>query len=139
MILALVDARYDPETQEFDETIAFAVADGRLDEKLARTLRWRQRESVRGVRDHLAEALPPLLEGLDAAAQRATGRTVRGGPEPMTPESERSADNMNGRYGDTLLGRRSTPASLVERRQVLVETLVAASGSLVDPQPDKGG
>src|SRR2546423_4346810 len=85
MVLALVDARYDPVTEQFDAEVASAVADGQLEEQLARTLRWWQRESVRGVRDHVAEVLPPLLEALDAAALRLTAPSrpsnqVRSGP-----------------------------------------------------------
>src|SRR6267378_2811409 len=96
MVLALVDARYDPATEQFDAEVATAVADGRLDEQLARTLRWSQRESVRGVRDHLAEVLPLVLEALEVAARRATEqdhslKALR--TTSMTPESVHVADN----------------------------------------------
>ena len=80
LILTLVDARADPATTRFDHELAAAVTAGCLDEQTARTLRWWQRESVRGVRDHLADVLPPLLDALESAAVR-TAATVQASEE----------------------------------------------------------
>jgi hypothetical protein len=71
LILTLVDARSDPATTRFDYELAEAVDGGRIDEQTARALRWWQRESVRGVRDHLADVLPPLLDALESSAARS--------------------------------------------------------------------
>ena len=68
VVLAVADARPDPATHRFDTELARAVASGRLDEVTARTLRWWQRESVRGMRSYLGHVLPSILATLDAAA-----------------------------------------------------------------------
>jgi len=76
--IALVDAlialRQDPATQRFDEYLDYAESTSRIDAPTARALRWWQRQSVRGLADHLEEVLPGLLVALeraDAAAKIA--------------------------------------------------------------------
>ncbi|MFN8168538.1 MAG: hypothetical protein U0S36_07115 [Candidatus Nanopelagicales bacterium] len=71
LLAALLDARSDPATARFDEEVAAAEAAGTLDGATARNLRWWQRESVRGLADHLGEVLPALLVALVDADQRA--------------------------------------------------------------------
>jgi len=76
--IALVDAlialRQDPATQRFDEYLDYAESTSRIDAPTARALRWWQRQSVRGLADHLEEVLLGLLVALeraDAAAKIA--------------------------------------------------------------------
>jgi hypothetical protein len=143
VVLCVVDTRPDPATEHFDAALAAAVADGHLDEGTARTLRWWQRESVRGVRGYLADALPPILDALDAAAD---------GSAATASESARSWDAARGSQAaphtacDTTRDTRaparrpvsrpvaSTAADrLRDRRRELVAGLVA------DPPPPPNG
>lgn len=68
---ALFAARNDDATARFDTELAAAVADGRIDDETARTLRWWQRESVRGARSYLADLLPGVLHADDAAQRKS--------------------------------------------------------------------
>lgn len=68
---ALFAARHDDATARFDTELATAVANGRIDEETARTLRWWQRESVRAARSYLADLLPGVLHADDAAQRRS--------------------------------------------------------------------
>ena len=74
LVAALVAVRSDPATARFDAELARAEAAGSLDGATARTLRWWQRESVRGLAEHLTVVLPAVLatlESADAAAHAA--------------------------------------------------------------------
>jgi len=71
LVDALIALRRDPATERFDEYLAYAQDTGRIDSPTARALRWWQRQSVRGVGDHLDEILPALLVQLEAADQAA--------------------------------------------------------------------
>jgi hypothetical protein len=143
VVLSIVDTRPDPATDHFDAALAAAVAEGRLDEATARTLRWWQRESVRGVRGYLADALPPILDALDAAAD---------GSVAAARESARSWDTARGSGAteqtarDTSRDTRATAGAPVsrpvtsttadrlrDRRRELVAGLVA------DPPPPPNG
>jgi hypothetical protein len=73
VVLALFDARPTPALERFDAEVAAAVAAGKLDTEAARTLRWWQRESDRGVRDYLAAVLPGVLDSLESATLDAAG------------------------------------------------------------------
>jgi hypothetical protein len=75
LLAALLAARSDPATARFDAEIAAAEAAGTLDGATARTLRWWQRESLRGIADHLGEVLPGLLVAL-VDAERAADQSV---------------------------------------------------------------
>jgi hypothetical protein len=75
LLAALLAARSDPATARFDAEIAAAEAAGTLDGATARTLRWWQRESLRGLADHLGEVLPGLLVAL-VDAERAADQSV---------------------------------------------------------------
>jgi hypothetical protein len=68
---AMFAARHDDATARFDAELTAAVADGRLDEATARTLRWWQRASVRGAQNYLADLLPGVLHADDAAHRRS--------------------------------------------------------------------
>lgn len=68
---ALFAARHDDATARFDTELGAAVADSRLDEETARTLRWWQRESVRAARSYLADLLPGVLHADDAAQRKS--------------------------------------------------------------------
>ena len=71
LVDALIALRRDPATERFDEYLQYAQETGRIDSPTARALRWWQRQSVRGVGDHLDEILPSLLVQLEAADQAA--------------------------------------------------------------------
>jgi hypothetical protein len=75
LLAALLAVRSDPATSRFDAELAAAEARGSIDGPTARTLRWWQRESLRGVSDHLAEVFPDLLTHL-SAAQAAAAESV---------------------------------------------------------------
>jgi hypothetical protein len=75
LLSALLALRADPATARFDAELAAAEAEGRVDGAVARTLRWWQRESLRGLVDHLGGVLPDLLTHL-AESDRAAAETV---------------------------------------------------------------
>jgi len=137
VVLAVVDARPDPTTEHFDAELAAAVADGRCDAATARTLRWWQRESVRGVHAYLADALPPILEALDKAAggmAAAVGESVEAwatardttAQEPVTAPSGASRP----------VASPSARDRLADRRRELVAGLVGTEPPL--PPPNNG-
>jgi hypothetical protein len=72
LLAALLAVRSDPATARFDAELARAEAEGRIDGPTARTLRWWQRESLRGLTDHLATVLPDLLVDLRESERVAT-------------------------------------------------------------------
>ena len=76
LLAALLAVRSDPATARFDTELAAAEADGRIDGHTARTLRWWQRESLRGLAEHLDTVLPQLLTHL-AASDRVADESVR--------------------------------------------------------------
>jgi hypothetical protein len=61
----LLDARLDPATRCFDAELASALAAGTVTAEAARTLRFWQRASVRGLVEHARYVLPPALVALD--------------------------------------------------------------------------
>ena len=67
LVGGLLDARVDPATERFDAELAAAVAEGSLTQETARTLRFWQRASVRGLVEHARNVLPAALGALDAA------------------------------------------------------------------------
>ena len=77
MVLGLLEARSDPATARFDEALGDAEAAG-LDERLARTLRWWQRESLAQLVEHAATVLPAALVSLDIAESAARTRSGEG-------------------------------------------------------------
>lgn len=76
LLAALLAVRSDPATQRFDHELMAAEARGEIDPATARTLRWWQRESLRGLSDHLSTVLPHLLDDL-ATAQAAAAEAVQ--------------------------------------------------------------
>lgn len=96
LVSALIGVRPDPATARFDLELTAAEAAGAVDPAVARTLRWWQRESVRGAEDHLARVLPDVLESLAAADREAReavassaaawdAATASDGPPPLPP------------------------------------------------------
>jgi hypothetical protein len=71
LLAALLAVRSDPATERFDAELARAEAQGLVDAATARTLRWWQRESLRGLADHLGHVLPHLLDDLARAQEEA--------------------------------------------------------------------
>ena len=67
LVSGLLEARHDAASARFDAELAAAEADGRIDERTARVLRWWQRESVRAVIEHARAVIPPALGALDDA------------------------------------------------------------------------
>ena len=67
LVSGLLEARHDAASARFDAEVAAAEADGRIDERTARVLRWWQRESVRAVVEHARAVIPPALGALDDA------------------------------------------------------------------------
>ena len=61
LVSGLLEARHDAASARFDAEVAAAEADGRIDERTARVLRWWQRESVRAVVEHARSVIPPAL------------------------------------------------------------------------------
>jgi len=77
LVTALLTARDDPATSEFDRVLATAEASGRLDETTARELRYWQRRSLDGLVEHAAAIIPATLiarRQADAAARDATAQ-----------------------------------------------------------------
>jgi hypothetical protein len=71
LISGLLEARHDAASARFDAEVTSAEADGRIDERTARVLRWWQRESVRAVVDHARAVIPPALGAIDEADEAA--------------------------------------------------------------------
>ena len=71
LLSALLALHSDPATARFDAELAAAEAGGSLDGTTSRTLQWWQRQSLRGVADHLSAVLPDLLDRLAAADETA--------------------------------------------------------------------
>ena len=71
LVGGLLDARADPATERFDAELAAAVAAGTLGEATARSLRFWQRASLRGLVEHARNVLPPALAALDAAREES--------------------------------------------------------------------
>jgi len=63
----LLDARLDPATRCFDAELATALAAGAVTVEAARSLRFWQRASVRGLVEHARCVLPPALAALDGS------------------------------------------------------------------------
>lgn len=68
LIGGLLDARRDPATERFDAEIAAAEADGRIDPRTARALRWWQREAQRALVEHAKATLPAALLAMERSA-----------------------------------------------------------------------
>ena len=71
LVGGLLDARLDPATERFDAELAAGVAAGTLNEAAARSLRFWQRASLRGLVEHARNVLPPALAALDAAREES--------------------------------------------------------------------
>lgn len=67
LVGGLLDARVDPATEHFDAELTAAIAAGTVTAEAARTLRFWQRASVRGLVEHARNVLPPALSALEAA------------------------------------------------------------------------
>jgi len=97
LLSAVAGTRRDVATARFDEELAAAEAAGAIDPAVARTLRWWQRETVRGVEEHLQAVLPGLLSGLEAADREAE--------EAVAASAESWAAASGGAPGRPLLPR----------------------------------
>lgn len=95
LLAALLAVRPDPATARFDQELMAAEARGEIDPATARTLRWWQRESLRGLSDHLAAVLPHLLDDL-AAAQSAASEAVEESAAAWSSASASTERAVNG-------------------------------------------
>jgi hypothetical protein len=89
LLAALLAVRSDPATARFDAELAQAEARGAIDGATARTLRWWQRESLRGLSDHLAAVMPDLLDHL-SEAQRDAQESVEASATSWSDATARS-------------------------------------------------
>ncbi len=71
LVGGLLDARVDPATEHFDAELSAALAAGTVTAEAARTLRFWQRASVRGLVEHARSVLPPALSALEAAQEES--------------------------------------------------------------------
>ena len=71
LVGGLLDARVDPATEHFDAELSAALAAGTVTAEAARTLRFWQRASVRGLVEHARNVLPPALSSLEAAREES--------------------------------------------------------------------
>lgn len=72
LVAGLLEVRRDGATERFDAEVAAALAEGRLDERTARVLRWWQRESLRALTEHACRVIPPTLVTLTTAEEVAS-------------------------------------------------------------------
>jgi hypothetical protein len=126
LVGGLLDARLDPATERFDAELAAAVAAGTVTGDAARTLRFWQRASVRGLVDHARHVLPPALAALDAARDEsqetvdaeqrswteATGeRPTSASATTSTPSDERSINLTEHRHSRLIVAGLMTSAA----------------------------
>ena len=71
LVGGLLDARRDPALERFDAELAAAEADGRIDPRTARVLRWWQREGQRALVEHAKATLPAALLAMERSAAAA--------------------------------------------------------------------
>ena len=71
LVGGLLDARVDPATEHFDAELSAAITAGTVTAEAARTLRYWQRASVRGLVEHARNVLPPALSALEAAREES--------------------------------------------------------------------
>src|SRR5688572_13063672 len=88
LVGGLLDARVDPATEHFDAELSAALTAGTVTAEAARTLRYWQRASVRGLVEHARSVLPPALSALEAA--RAASKAPDATQPPVTPAAEGS-------------------------------------------------
>lgn len=94
VVAGLLDARHDPATERFDAELAAAEAEGRIDPRTSRLLRWWQRESLRALVDHARLTVPAALAALDAAraaAEQATDQSAEAWGRAEAPAADTPA------------------------------------------------
>ncbi len=123
LVAALLDARNDYATQEFDKALAGAEADGAIGPAAARLLRWWQRETLRAVVDHATRVLPTAVlameqadrtaaqeaeqarESIAAASSTAPDAQLDSGPDPRPPVQPGQGPTLTVVLPDTDAGR----------------------------------
>ncbi len=116
LVSGVLDARSDSATQAFDAEVAAAEADGRLDARTARTLRWWQRESLRSLVDHSRTALPPAL----AALGQAQAEAARGTAEAANSWARAVDDQVPPSRPASPAPSPDPPLDLLDRRRRLI-------------------
>lgn len=116
LVTGVLEARTDLATQRFDAEVAAAEAEGRIDARTARALRWWQREGLRALTEHARTALPPALAALDQAHSDAARGAV---------DAAEAWDRAVGDSGDP-----EPPAALTDLRERRRRLLVAGLSPL---------
>lgn len=93
LVGGLLDARVDPATERFDAELTAAIAAGTVTAEAARTLRFWQRASVRGLVEHARNVLPPALSALEAARAESK-ETVEAEQRSWTEATGRTAKDL---------------------------------------------
>jgi hypothetical protein len=98
LVGGLLDARVDPATEHFDAELSAALAAGTVTPEAARTLRFWQRASVRGLVEHARAVLPPALSALEAA-QMESKETVQAEQRSWSAATGGTARDLAGQGG----------------------------------------
>jgi hypothetical protein len=93
LVGGLLDARVDPATEHFDAELSAAIAAGTVTAEAARTLRFWQRASVRGLVEHARNVLPPALTALEAAGEESK-ETVKAEQQSWTEATGGTAKDL---------------------------------------------
>ena len=134
VVAALIDVRPDEATARFDDELAKALTEHRIDDETARTLRWWQRASVRAAETYAETVLPRVFairdeaeahakaEADEVAASWAAAQIVKAGPGAKAPHEAAEQSHDLGVAGrgtippsrDTTPISRDTPAPIAE-------------------------
>jgi hypothetical protein len=109
LVGGLLDARVDPATEHFDAELSAAIAAGTVTAEAARTLRFWQRASVRGLVEHARNVLPPALSALEAA-QAESKETVEAERQSWTEATGGTAKDRADQADPTDRADRTDPA-----------------------------
>jgi len=128
----LLDARLDPATRCFDAELASALAAGTVTAEAARTLRFWQRASVRGLVEHARYVLPPALAALDESWRES---------QATMEADKRSWQEVTGAMLATTSGESSTSSddatiNLADRRHSRLMVAALMSSTVPDNSYD---
>ncbi len=98
VVAALIDVRPDETTARFDVEVARALAEQRIDDETARTLRWWQRASVRAAESYATTIVPRVLALRDEAERQAVAEAdeVAGSWADATAAVAAAGERMRG-------------------------------------------
>ncbi len=134
LVGGLLDARTDPATERFDAELAVFVTNGTVTAEAARTLRFWQRASLRGLVDHARAVLPPALTAREAA--RAESSQTVSAEQEWWSEARAAVDVADGADVEDATeepdSRQDATINLRERRSRLIVAGLMESGSSAD-------